>query len=260
MLIFARSKMGKVNEIYKHNIYGVIATLIFHIIVLIVLLTSNLEYTKQSIEEGIILDFSVKEIKLPEPEKAKEQLHEIATTTQQMPGTNQMSSNRAVNDASKDAGKASSGSNDPFFDKAYNNEIAAAKQLVNDVNKTLAKKIPKIGDIRMPEDNTEGKTREEVKQSNFKGKSNIHYFLENRYHARLPIPVYLAEGGGEVIVDIVVGRDGRVLSANPRLNPKITDLNILAYAKQAAEKTWFNEDASAPEKQSGTITYRFVAQ
>jgi len=250
--------MAKVNEIYKQNIYGVITTLIFHIIVLIVLLTSNLKYGKQSAEEAVLLDFTVEEIKLPEPEKEKEQQAETTPQAQQMQGS--LASNRAVNDASKDAAKSSPRSNDPFFDKAYNKEIEDAKQLVSDVNKTLAKKIPKIGDIRMPEDNAEGKTREEVKQSNFKGKSNIHYFLENRYHARLPIPVYLAEGGGEVIVDIVVGRDGRVLSANPRPNPKIADLTILAYAKQAAEKTWFNEDASAPEKQKGTITYRFVAQ
>jgi len=254
--------MGKVNEIYKQNIYGVITTLIFHIIVLIVLLTSNLDYGKRKFEEAVLLDFSIEEKKLPQPENKPDKLSETtpAPATKQSTGSNQMASNRAVNDASKDESKSSSGSNDPFFDKAYNKEIADAKQLVSDVNRTLAKKIPKIGDIRMPEDNTEGKTREEVKQSNFKGRSNIHYFLQNRYHARLPIPVYLAEGGGEVIVDIVVSRDGRVLSANPRANPKITDLTILAYAKQAAEKTWFNEDATAPEKQKGTITYLFVAQ
>ena len=64
------------------------------------------------------------------------------------------------------------------------------KKLVSDVNKTLARKIPEIGDIPMPADHAEGKTREEVKQSNYKGKSNIHYSLENRYHAYLPIPVY----------------------------------------------------------------------
>ena len=250
--------MVKVKEIYKQNIYGVITTLVFHIIVLIILLTSNLQYGIQSPEEAILVDFAKEEIKLPEPEKEKKQ--ESAATTQQMPGSNHRASNRAVNDGSKDAGKTSASSNDPFFDKAYNKEIAEAKQLVNDVNKTLAKKIPKIADIRMPEDNTEGKTREEVRQSNFKGKSNIHYYLENRYHARLPIPVYLAEGGGEVTVDIVVGRDGRVLNATPRPNPRIVDMAILAYAKQAAEKTWFNPDSSAPEKQKGTITYNFVAQ
>ena len=250
--------MVKVKEIYKQNIYGVITTLVFHIIVLIVLLTSNIEYGKKAAEETILLDLAKEEVKLPEPEKEKQA--ETTAQTQRMTGSNKMASNRAVNDGSKDAGKPSTGSRDPFFDKAYDKEIEDAKQLVSDVNKTLSKKIPKIGDIRMPEDNAEGKTREEVKQSNFKGKSNIHYFLANRYHARLPIPVYLAEGGGEVIVDIVVGRDGRVLNANPRQNPKINDMNILAYAKQAAEKTLFNADAAAPDKQKGTITYNFVAQ
>lgn len=252
--------MGKVNEIYKQNIYGVITTLVFHIIVLIILLTSNLEYGKKSPEEAILMDFTSEEIKLPEPEKEKAPLQEKIIQAQQPQGSNQLASNRAVNDGAKNEAKSSTRSNDPFFDQAYNKEIADAKQLVSDVNRTLAKKIPKIADVRMPEDNTEGKTREEVKQSNFKGKSNIHYFLENRYHARLPIPVYLAEGGGEVIVDIVVAQDGHVLSANPRPNPRISDMTILAYAKQAAEKTFFNEDASAPAKQKGTITYLFVAQ
>ncbi len=250
--------MVKVKEIYKQHIYGVITTLTFHIIVLIVLLTSNLKDGKQLPEEAILLDFTQEEIKLPEPEKEKEK--EIAALTQQIPGANQLASNRAVNDASREDAKQASRSNDPFFDKAYNQEIEDAKQLVNDVNKTLAKKIPKIPDIKMPEDITEGKTREEIERSNFKGKSNIHYFLANRYHARLPIPVYLAQGGGEIIVDIVVARNGRVLNAAPRSNPNIADLTILAYAKQAAEKTWFNADASAPEKQKGTITYNFVAQ
>lgn len=246
--------MGKVYNIYRSNIYGVITTLCFHIIVLIVLLTLNLKYDKKYIEDVILLDFKNEVPKIQDAEK--EQQRTNASGSQQMPGSNLLSSNRAVNEANR----LGSRTNDPFFDKAYNNEVAAAKKLVSDVNKNLAKKIPEIGDIRMPENNTQGKTREEVKQLNFKGKSNIHYSLENRFHVRLPIPVYLAEGGGEVIVDIVVGRDGRVLEANPRQNSQIADLTVLAYAKQAAEKTWFNEDASATEKQKGTITYRFVAQ
>src|SRR5665648_617998 len=137
--------MGKVNEIYKQNIYGVITTLIFHIIVLIVLLTSNLKHGKQSAEEAVLLDFTVEEIKLPEPVKEKELQAETTPKALQMQGS--LASNRAVNDASKD----------PFFDKSYNKEIEDAKQLASDVNKTLAKKIPKIADIRMPEDNAEGK-------------------------------------------------------------------------------------------------------
>ena len=252
--------MGKVKEIYRHNIYGVITTLIFHIIVLIILILSQLHIGDQLKRDTIVLDLSLVDIKVPEPEKEKQLQQQLAAVSQpQKPVSGQLVSNRAVNDAAKGKDDGIS-SRDPFFDKAYKNDIAAAKKLLSDVNQTLARKIPEIGDIPMPADHAEGKTREEVKQSNFKGKSNIHYSLENRYHALLPIPVYLAEGGGEVIVDIVVGRDGIVLKAEPRPNPSIADLTTFAYAKQAAEKTIFNEDPKAPERQKGTITYIFLAQ
>jgi len=252
--------MGKVKEIYRHNIYGVITTLVFHIVVLMILLFSELKVNEKTQEEAILVEVAPEEKKQPVPKKINEIQKMMEAFLKEKQGSNQQNSNRAVNDASKSSSKTASVSNDPFFDKSYDKEIADAKQLVADVNKNLAKKIPKIGNIRMPEDDTRGKTREEVLQSNFKGKSNIHYFLENRYHSRLPIPVYLAEGGGEVTVDIVVARDGRVISAEPRSNPGSTDMNMLAYAKQAAEKTWFNEDPKAPDRQKGTITYNFVAQ
>lgn len=252
--------MGNVIEIYKRNIYGVITTLIVHILILIFLLLTHLQLNEQAPKDAIILDLSQVDLKVPEPPKEKPQAQENLSAPQQKSAPAHLASNRAVNDAAKGSDNAAASSNDPFFDKAYKNEIEAAKKLVSDVNQNLARKIPKIGDIPMPADHAEGKTREEVKQSNYKGKSNIHYSVENRYHAYLPIPVYLAEGGGEIIVDIVVGRDGVVLKAEPRSNPAISDLTTFAYAKQAAEKTIFNEDQKAPERQKGTITYIFLAQ
>ena len=250
--------MWKVKNIYYRNIYGVIATLAFHLIVVAILLLAQLRPLKKVQEEQVYIDFSPELSKIVEkvPEKTKEVQPEQDSKSTQSANQGQLSSNRAVNDASKEVSR----SKDPYFDKEYDAEIAAARKLIGVVNKTLSQKIPKIGDIAMPEDNTTGKTPEQIKQSNFKGKSNIHYNLGNRYHIRLPIPVYLAEGGGEVTVDIVVGKDGRVISANPRSNPAIKDLTILAYAQQAAEKTLFNSDPSAPERQKGTITYMFVSQ
>jgi hypothetical protein len=250
--------MWKIKKIYYQNIYGVMATLGFHLVVVAVLLLAQLRSMKKIQEEMVYIDFSTELNKVQDKmdDKEREKLMSQSFQSSQANQGQQFASNRAVNDASKDA----SPSRDPFFDKAYESEITAAKQLIGNVNKTLAQKIPKIGDIAMPEDNTEGKTPEQIKQSNFKGKSNIHYFLENRYHLRLPIPVYLAEGGGEVTVDIFVDRDGRVIEADPRQNAAISDMTIMAYAKQAAEKTLFNSDPSAPIKQNGTITYIFVPQ
>ncbi len=252
--------MGKVKEIYRHNIYGVMTTLVFHILILLVLILLQLHVGETAKRDSIVLDLSLIDVKIPEPEKDKIPQTQQSVAQQMKQGSAQLASNRAVNDAAKGKDDAASSSRDPFFDKAYKNDIEAAKKLVRDVNQNLARKIPEIGDIKMPADHAEGKTREEVKQSNFKGKSNIHYSLENRYHSVLPIPVYLAEGGGEVIVDILVGRDGVVLKAEPRPNPAIADLTTFAYAKQAAEKTVFNDDPKAPERQKGTITYLFLAQ
>lgn len=255
--------MGKIKQLYNRNIYGVITTLIFHIFIFLFLILSHLNLSDEKKEDSIVLDLSQIDLKIPEPEKEKEKEkkdQQAAATPQQKATSAKLASNRAVNDAAKGNDESASSSKDPFFDKAYKNEIAAAKKLISDVNQNLARKIPEIGDIPMPADHAEGKTREEVKQSNYKGKSNIHYSVENRYHAYLPIPVYLAEGGGEIIVDIIVGRDGSVLKAEPRPNPAIADLTTFAYAKQAAEKTIFNEDPKAPERQKGTITYIFLAQ
>jgi hypothetical protein len=94
----------------------------------------------------------------------------------------------------------------------------------------------------------------------YSGKSNIHYFLENRFHIRLPIPVYLAKSGGSITVDIQVDRSGNVIKAEAKTAKNIADPMLPVYAKQAAERTLFNSESNAPEIQRGTITYKFVAQ
>jgi hypothetical protein len=61
-------------------------------------------------------------------------------------------------------------------------------------------------------------------------------------------------------VDIKVDRSGKVIQANARENKSIRDQQIFLYAQEAASRTLFNADSSAPEPQSGTIEYTFVAQ
>ena len=74
------------------------------------------------------------------------------------------------------------------------------------------------------------------------------------------IPVYLAKGGGTIIVDIAVDRQGRVIKAEPRNNNGVKDPMLPEYAQNAALRTLFNADQTAPKIQTGTITYTFVAQ
>lgn len=244
--------MLKLKELYKKNIYGVMGTLIFHILLVTGFWISELNFKiKNEKEEVILLDFvapppEVKEV--PEPEKKQDNEGKESSNSR---NNENMGTNRGVNDAMK---------KDKFFDKSYQRDIEDAEKLVDRVNKQLSKKIPQTKQFAMPEAVTEGQDPDSIKNTIYSGKSNIHYFLENRFHVRLPIPVFLAKGGGLITIDIQVDRSGKVVKAEARPAGNISDPMLPVYATQAAERTVFNADTKAPAIQRGTITYRFVAQ
>ena len=84
--------------------------------------------------------------------------------------------------------------------------------------------------------------------------------MENRFHVRLPIPVYLAKNGGDIKVDIQVDRSGKVIRASVKTGRNATDPALTEYAIEAAERTIFNSESKAPAVQYGSISYKFVAQ
>lgn len=245
--------MSKIKELYKQNIYGIIGTLIFHILLVGSFMLAEMNLKGEVKEEPIILDFTDPE-DIEEPnfeEIAEEQEEENTPSNQNELEQTTSRSNRAVNDAP---------AKDPFFDADYQREIAEAQKLVSDVNKQLSKEVKDLEEFAMPEETTEGMDPDSIRNTIYSGESNIHYFLENRYHLRLPIPVYLAQGGGLVVVDIVVNRQGRVIQAEVRNSSELKDPMLEIYALQAAQRTVFNTDESAPSQQKGTISYTFVAQ
>ena len=228
-------------------------TLAFHILLVTGFLVSELNLNvKIEHEEAVLLDFTMLEDKneIHNTEMGKQQQMKLASD-QSMENIQQSGSNRAVNDALR---------NDKFFDESYKRDIDEAKKVVADVNKQLSKKITAIKKYEMPEDVTEGQDPDSIKNVIYSGKSNIHYFLENRFHLRLPIPVYLAKSGGEIKVDIQVDRLGRVTKAEAKANKNSNDPMLVEYAIQAAERTVFNADTKAPAVQNGSINYRFIAQ
>lgn len=151
-------------------------------------------------------------------------------------------------------------STEKFFDNEFQKELSDAKKMVSDVNSQLAKEKISIDKIKMPVQTTEGMNPDSIKNVIFTGESNIVYYLDNRYHTSLPIPVYLSQRGGIIIVDIQVDRAGNVIKATPRNNNQVRDEMIMIYAQTAAERTKFNADPSAPAQQRGTIQYTFIAQ
>ena len=146
--------MEKLKRLYRDNLNAIITTLAIHLVLMIILLFTELRNNLELPEQALFLDLSSEEVKSPEPEKDKMDFNGQSQSLNG-PQSGENFSNRAVNLG--DATSRTSG--DPFFDKEYAKEVAAAKQLANDVNKNLAKKIPLIGDIPMPVASTEGMTQ-----------------------------------------------------------------------------------------------------
>ena len=243
--------MKKIIRIYKRNIYGVMGTLVFHILIVGVFLLAEMELKREMYEEAIIIEFP---IEMPDEADLRETPQELSPQTP----ANLAARSNMPSASGRLPGEARA--SESFFDESYHNEIENARKLSADVNKQLSKEIPDFSKIKMPEQVTEGMNPDSIKNIIYTGDSNIEYRLDNRYHVRLPIPIYLARGGGTVTVDIAVNRQGRVVSATPRRNNSVTDEQIYLYAQVAAERTFFNADNSAPNVQNGTIRYTFIAQ
>ncbi|MCH7657670.1 MAG: hypothetical protein IIB05_05065 [Bacteroidetes bacterium] len=104
------------------------------------------------------------------------------------------------------------------------------------------------------------KTSAEI-AARYRGPTRIYYELPGRVQKKLPLPIYLCEGGGKVVVDIEVDRKGLVIIATiNKSETAIINECLHQAAEKAASRSRFNTDYSAPNKQSGKITYHFAAQ
>ncbi len=242
-----RMPMRGLWKIYRRNIYGVMGTLLFHILLFAVFLLSEVEMKREMKEAEVVVEIPLEWSEEPE------ELEEAATGEERLEG------NLPSQVTNRPSARASAGA-DRFFNEDYQREVSGAQQLSREVSRQLSQEIPEPGEIPMPEDVTDGKEPEEISNVVYSGKSNVEYHLENRYHRRLPIPVYLARGGGTVVVDIAVDREGKVTSAVPQAQGRSLQDPIVQYAREAALRSLFNQDPSAPALQKGTIRYTFVPQ
>jgi hypothetical protein len=93
-----------------------------------------------------------------------------------------------------------------------------------------------------------------------KDNTTVSYFLEGRWHNYIYIPTYKCQGGGTVIIDIVINQSGEVLSAIISDNKSTSDPCLREEAYNSAISARFNVDPNASTKQLGTITYVFISQ
>jgi hypothetical protein len=129
---------------------------------------------------------------------------------------------------------------------------------ISDNKDVLKKDITKVNSIKDKRFNKAHTILEQQKANLKKGShknSSVSYSLVQREAYALPIPVYLCDGGGKIVIKITVSKQGRVKTTS--VNKRLSSSNacLQDYALQYAKKASFS--LGQTDAQIGTITYMF---
>lgn len=231
------------------NRIGLCVTVIAYLVLMIVFLASKIVIGEKPHTQGIYIDLQT----LSELEKERDRLEARVREQQKDPidwrsVQNQVSNENALNEKLKD----DRGTNTA----AINNDAAAANERMRANREAYEQGLAEERAIRERSGKQSGSEQQDRK---VKGRVTVSFSLENpvRTSRRLVIPAYQCEGGGEVVVEIVVDRAGEVTAARV---VEGGDDCMQATALRAARGSRFNINNSAPAKHQGTITYIFIPQ
>ena len=241
--------------LFNHRI-GLIAMVAAYIIGIIVVATTRINVELQP--EEYIIEFVEEEPTEEELEQLRRKRDALQEEINQRLARAQRVQNLQSNDASESSASA---------DMRYDSETAQM------MDKTASDMATNRGDYESGMRQIEGMGKGSGSGSGsggdkgtgekgkFSGAVTVNYSFTDpvRHHRDLYVPAYRAKGGGVVVVDVWLDRNGTVTNARiaSSTNP---ELNNQALAAAKHSRTLFRIDNTAPQSHRGTITYTFVAQ
>ena len=241
----------KMQEWMQENATGILGTIAFHMLLAVVFLIIKISSEKSYLDSIILFDI---EEEVAE-DRIEEDMPDPVFDQRMADYLEQASSNIPVNLARNVEEEIST--------EKYVEEL---EQEMNDNRpeswEEMQERLKELEEISQEELILEAENKDAVQETEpYTGPTNIYYALENRWHMRLPVPVYKCEGSGLIEVSIVVDQRGRVVQAEVDQQGASAGNSCLAEAaKTAALRTRFNTDYKAASRQVGTITYHFIAQ
>ncbi len=241
----------KLQEWMQENATGILGTVAFHMVLAVIFLVIKISSEKSYLDSIIFFDIEEELVN----EQIEEEMPDPEFDQRLADYLEQARSNVPVNLA-----------------RNVDEEISTekyVKELEQEMNENrpesweeMQERLKELEEISQEELIMEGEEDVPLQEREpYTGPTNIYYSLENRYHLRLPVPVYKCEGSGLIEVTIVVDQKGRVVHAEvDQPGASSNEICLAKAAKKAALRTRFNADFKADTRQVGTITYHFISQ
>lgn len=250
---FLNSTANFITNTWDRHKVGILSTIVFHLLLLVILLATKLHTNKEYYGSEIDVEFEKEEL-AEELQEAEANLipNDALVPAYEMEAIR----NFAVDASDQDLNSDLSDEKNIDADQLYNDAQRLKQQMIE--NKERYENIHD-DDIENEIPNTPEKETPESEKQQIKGPAVVSYFLKNRKARHLPVPAYQCEFGGQVVVNIEVLPNGRVADASIDKDHSVIDDCINQAALQAASLSLFTS-TSGTSKQKGSITYLFVAQ
>jgi hypothetical protein len=244
------------------RLVGVLGTVIIHLIAGIIFMSFQLRSLQKQRTEAFQVEFAPEQ-EIPPAEKQIEL--PVTATGEKIKQEEQEMQNIAKNIANKSDQKI-----DPadYIDKVKDELIKSGKlgkdNYIDEQKRRAENKSDEkvaIESDSIKNNKTDKPKESQVMASNYKGPTRIYYDLTGRTHTYLPLPIYMCEGSGKVVLNIEVNQNGDVERAQIIASQSTTsDPCLVETAISTAMVSRFNPEIKSPKIQTGTLTYLFVAQ
>ena len=227
---------------------GLYITVIFHLLVIIVLLASQISSALRK-GESFLIDFSKQEI--IEEKKKEENLKEEGK--QKLDRMLDSYAGVPIRNIAVDRSSTLKDDRNTNAEELYKEAERLARELENGYE------IDEPDDY-IPISKPVSQKKEPQKKQQYSGPSVVSYDLAGRKASRLSIPAYRCFGAGHVTVIITVDPSGNVVNAKIQEDVSSNDKCLRDFAIRAARTSKFSASSSAPPRQIGNIVYMFIAQ
>jgi len=246
---------------YNGKIVGILGTVILHLLAGIIFMSFQLHSLKKEKKQEFKIEFQAIEV----PKVEKKTIELPPTSVESILHDDVEMLNIARNLASKSTEKI-----DPadYVDKVKEELIKSGKlgadnYLDEQKARSRMTETEQVAvEVKTKKDEKEDKQGEsEEMAANYKGPTRIYYDLAGRTHTYLPIPIYMCQGSGKVVLMIEIDEKGAVKNASLIPGESTTkDECLIETAINTALISRFSADLNGPRIQKGTLTYIFVAQ
>jgi hypothetical protein len=255
---FCYIKEPDLRSFFTDNVNSILGAISLHLLIVIAFLWFKLGEIDKTQKEQVLIEFN-QEIVPVEEDKSKEAEESELAGEEAMPSLDRQTMH---NIASNVASKLDPKINTTEYEKQVLQElgISSLKSPGGEIEKQAMQEKDENAIEQTTQDTKKEQRDFDVPNVIRKDNTTVSYFLEGRWHNYIYIPTYKCQGGGTVILDIVIGQNGRVITAMISENKSTSDPCLREEAYRSAMSAQFNADPKASPKQLGTMTYVFLAQ